>query len=162
MTHTQTIAARRPIMTLQKSTSIRWLVRSTSALALTVAILGGVTGQAFAHDDDEVVTYGPNACTAVADLPAYAPATCRKHTTELDDGVTETTNSYLTTDRADTVRLAFEQTFARNGWTIAKAKHDLDDQEWEYTVTKGLRRVKVDIEAQEPDEGSGTEFSIEE
>ena len=149
-------------MTLRKSTSIRWLIRSTSALTLTVAMFAGMTNQAFAHDDDEVVTYGPNACTVVADLPAYAAATCRKHETELDDGVTETTNSYLTTDRADLVRQAFEQAFTRNGWTNVKAKHDLEDQEWSYTVTKGLRRVKVEVEAQEPDEGTGTEFSIKE
>ena len=149
-------------MTLRKSTSIRWLIRSTSALTLTVAMLGGVTSQAFAHDDDEVVTYGPNACTVVADLPADPSATCRKHKTELDDGVTETTNSYITADRPDAVRLAFEQSFTRNGWTIVKAKHDLEDQEWDYTVTKGLRRVKVEIEAQEPDEGTGSEFTIEE
>jgi hypothetical protein len=149
-------------MTLRKNTSIRWLIRSASALTLSVAMLAGMTNQAFAHDDDEVVTYGPNACTAVADLPAYPSATCRKHTTELDDGVTEITNSYLTADSANAVRLAFEQTFARNGWTIVKAKHDLDDQEWNYTVAKGLRRVKVDVEAQEPDEGTGTKFSIEE
>src|SRR3954470_24663762 len=119
-------------MTLRNTTSIRWLIRSTSALALTFALLAGVTGQAFAHDDDEVVTYGPNACMAVADLPAYPGATCRKHKAELDDGVTETTNSYLTTDRADAVRLSFEQTFARNGWTIIKAEHGLEDQEWDY------------------------------
>ena len=149
-------------MTLRHSISTRWLLRTTSALMFSAALLAGMTGQALADDDDEVVTYGPNACTAVADLPAYAGATCRKHKTELDDGVTETTNSYLTADRADAVRLAFEQAFARNGWTIVKAKHDLEDQEWSYTVIKGLRRVKVEVEAQEPDEGAGTEFTIEE
>jgi hypothetical protein len=149
-------------MALRNSTSIRWLIRTTGALAFSAALLGGMSGQAFAHDDDEVTTYGPNACTAVADLPAYPSATCRKHKTELDDGVTETTNSYLTADRADAVRLSFEQTFTRNGWTIVKAKHDLEDQEWSYTVIKGLRRVKVEVEAQEPDEGTGTEFTIEE
>jgi hypothetical protein len=149
-------------MALRNSISIRWLIRTTSALAFSAALLAGMTSQAFAHDDDEVVTYGPNACTAVAALPAYASATCRKHKTELDDGVTETTNSYLTADRADAVRLSFEQTFARNGWTIVKAKHDLEDQEWDYTVIKGLRRVKVEVEAQEPDEGTGTKFSIKE
>jgi hypothetical protein len=149
-------------MTLRNSISIRWLIRTTTALAFSAALLGGMTNPAFASDDDEVVTYGPNVCTAVADLPAYPSATCRKHKTELDDGVTETTNSYVTADRANAVRLSFEQAFARNGWTIVKAKHDLQDQEWDYTVTKGLRRVKVEVEAQEPDEGTGTEFSIEE
>jgi hypothetical protein len=149
-------------MILRNSNSIRWLTRTTTALAFSATLLMGMTNQAFASDDDEVVTYGPNVCTAVADLPAYAGATCRKHKTELDDGLTETTNSYVTADRANAVRLAFEQAFTRNGWTVVKAKHDLDDQEWDYTVTKGLRRVKVEVEAQEPDEGTGTEFSIEE
>jgi hypothetical protein len=40
--------------------------------------------------------------------------------------------------------------------------HDLEDQEWDYTVIKGLRRVKVEVEAQDLDEGTGTEFTIEE
>ena len=149
-------------MALQNRISNPWLIRTASALTLTFAMLGGMASPALAHDDDEVVTYGPNACTAVADLPAYPSATCRKHKTELDDGVTETKNSYLTADRADLVRQAFEQTFTRNGWTIVKAKQDLQDQEWDYTVVKGLRRVKVEVQAQEPDEGTGTEFSIEE
>ncbi|HJZ47695.1 MAG TPA: hypothetical protein VKE41_11040, partial [Roseiflexaceae bacterium] len=59
------------------------------------------------------------------------------------------------------VRQAFEQAFARNGWTIVEAKYDAEDQEWDYTVVKGLRQVKVDVEAQEPDEGTGTEITIE-
>jgi hypothetical protein len=149
-------------MALRNRISTRWLIRTTSALALSFALLAGMSSPALADDDDEVVTYGPNACTAVVDLPTYAGATCRKHKIELDDGVTETTNSYLTADRANAVRLSFEQAFARNGWTVLKAEHDLEDQEWGYTVTKGLRRVKVDVEAQEPDEGTGTEFTIEE
>jgi hypothetical protein len=147
---------------MAKHNSTTWLVRTIGALTFSVAMLAGVASPALAHDDDEIVTYGPNACSAVADLPAYAPATCRKHKTELDDGVTETTNSYVTADSANAVRLAFEKSFAANGWTIVKAKQDLRDQEYDYTLVKGLRRVKVDIEAQEPDEGTGTEFSIEE
>jgi hypothetical protein len=59
------------------------------------------------------------------------------------------------------VRLAFEQAFVKHGWTVVKAESDLEDQEWDYTVTKGLRRIKIDVEAQEPDEGTGTKFSIE-
>jgi len=149
-------------MALQNRISTRWLIRTTSALVFSVALLSGMTSQAFAHDDDEVVTYGPNACTAVADLPAYPAASCRKHKTELDDGVTETTNSYLTTDRADAVRQAFEQAFARNGWTVVKSEQDVEDQEWDYTAIKGLRRVKVEVQAQDPDEGTGTEFTIKE
>ena len=149
-------------MTQLKQNSTRWMLRSLAALTFALAALAGVPGQALADDDDnEVVTYGPNACSAVADLPAYPSATCRKHKSELDDGVTETTNSYLTADRANAVRLAFEKSFADNGWTIVKAKQDVQDQEWDYTAVKGLRRVKVEVDAQEPDEGTGTEFSIE-
>ena len=148
-------------MTQLKQNSTRWLLRGLATLTFALAALAGVPSQAFAHDDNEVVTYGPNACTAVADLPAYPSATCRKHKTELDDGVTETTNSYVTADGANAVRLAFEQAFANNGWTIVKTKQDVQDQEWDYTAIKGLRRVKVEVEAQEPDEGTGTEFSIE-
>src|SRR5262249_46171605 len=148
-------------MALQNRISNPWLIRAAGALTLSIAMLAGMTGQAFAHDDDEVVTYGPNACTAVADLPAYPAAPCSKHKTELDDRVTETTHSYVPADRADLVRQAFEQAFARNGWTIVEAKYDAEDQEWDYTVVKGLRQVKVDVEAQEPDEGTGTEITIE-
>jgi hypothetical protein len=149
-------------MTQLKQNTTRWLVRSLAALTFAFTALAGVPSMALAHDDDEVVTYGPNACTAVADLPTYTSATCRKHKTELDDGLTETTNSYVTADSANAVRLSFEKAFASNGWTIVKSKQDLQDQEWDYTVVKGLRRVKDDIEAQEHDEGTGTEFSIKE
>jgi len=147
-------------MTQLKQNTTRWLLRGLAALTFAFTALAGVPSMALAHD--EVVTYGPNACTAVADLPAYPSATCRKHKTELDDDLTETTNSYVTADSANAVRLSFEQAFANNGWTIVKAKQDLQDQEWDYTAVKGLRRVKVDIEAQEPDEGTGAEFSIKE
>jgi hypothetical protein len=148
-------------MTQLKQNSTRWLLRAMAALTFALTALAGVPSQAFAHDDNEIVTYGPNACSAIADLPTYSSATCRKHKTELDDGVTETTNSYVTADKANAVRLAFEKALADNGWTIVKSKQDLQDQEWDYTAVKGLRRAKIDIEAQEPDEGTGTEFSIE-
>jgi hypothetical protein len=149
-------------MTLLKLNQTRWLLRGLLALTFAVAGLIGMTGQALADDDDdEVVTYGPNVCTVVANLPAYQPATCTKHKTELDDGVTETTNYYVTADRANAVRLAFEKAFVDNGWTIVKSEQDLQDQEWDYTAVKGLRRVKVEIEAQEPDEGTGTKIKVE-
>jgi len=151
-------------MALLKRSTTLWLIRSLGALTLALAALVGITGQALAHDDDnsnEVVTYGPTACTAIADLPAYPAATCVKHKTEVDDGVTETKNSYVTADPADTVRRSFEQAFVQNGWTIVQAKQDTDEPQWEYTVIKGQRRIKVEVEAQELDEGNGTEFSIE-
>jgi hypothetical protein len=150
-------------MTLLKRNTTRWLIHSLGALTLAIAYLAGGIGPAFAHDDDQdVVTYGPTACTTIADLPAYPSATCTKHKTELDDGVTETSNRYITQDGADTVRLAFEQAFAQHGWTVVKSEQDSEDQEWDYTIIKGQRRVKVEVEAQEPDEGMGTTITVEE
>jgi hypothetical protein len=146
-----------------KRNPIMSLIRTIGALIVAFAALAGVTGQAFAHDDDnEVVSYGPNACTAIADLPAYQPATCIKHKSELDDGVTETKNSYVVQAAADVVRQSFEATFRQHGWMVAQAEQDTEDQEWEYTLIKGQRRVEVKVEAQEPDEGTGTEFTIAE
>jgi hypothetical protein len=149
-------------MALLKQTPMARFLRLMAGLALLALFTAGATGQALAHDDDEIVTYGPNACTSIADLPAYHPATCVKHKVEVDDGVTETTNDYVTQTAADAVRRAFETTFQKNGWTVVKAEQDTEDQEWDYTIVKGLRRVKVEVEAQEPDEGTGTGFSIEE
>ncbi len=151
-------------MALLKRNPALWLIRTLGALMVAFAALAGVTGQAFAHDDEhnnEVVTYGPNACTVVADLPVYQPATCVKHKSELDDGVTEIKNSYVAQVAADNVRQAFEATFRQQSWAIVEFKQDAEDQEWEYTVVKPGRQVEVKIAAQEPDEGTGTEFSIE-
>jgi len=144
-----------------------WLLRISAALLLMLAMLSGVAGQtrAFAHDDDDdhdVVTYGPNACTPTAELPAYPNATCIKHKVEQDEDGTETKNYFLTQDSADTVRQAYEAAFGKNGWTVVKSSFDTEDQEWEYTVTRGLRRVEVTVERQEPDEGTGTELRIAE
>ena len=152
-------------MALLKRTSAMGLVGTIGMLLVALTAQMSMTGQAFAHyrnDGNEVVSYGPNACTVVTDLPAYQPATCVKHKTELDDGVTETKNSYVTQASADAVRQAFEASFQQNGWTVLEADQDMEDQEWEYTIDKGLRHVEVKIGAQDPDEGSGTEFSITE
>jgi hypothetical protein len=138
-----------------------WIIRTLGALTFAFAALAGVAAPAFAHDDDEIVTYGPNACTTLTDLLPYQPATCIKRTVEVDDGVTETTNEYVTQVAANTVQQAFKDAFQPNGWTIVEAELDVADQEWDYTVVKGLRQVKVEVKAQEPDEGTGTEFSIE-
>jgi hypothetical protein len=64
-------------VTQLRPNSIMWLIRTLGALMVAFASLGGVTGQAFAHDDDEVVTYGPNTCTVVTDLPVPASARIR-------------------------------------------------------------------------------------
>jgi hypothetical protein len=141
-----------------------WLIRTFAVLTVALAAFAGATGQAFAHDDnnDEAVTYGPNACTVVAGLPVTLAATCVKHKTALDDGVTETKNSYVTQASADAVQQVFNAVFAPNGWTVVEATHDLDDQDWEYTVVKAGRQVEIKVGAQDADEGSGTEFTITE
>jgi hypothetical protein len=150
-------------MSMSLRHSARWLFRTLGVLAFALVALFGSVGQASAHDDDdEVVTYGPNVCTAVADLPVYQPATCVKRESELDDGVTEVEQTYVAQASADTVRIFFEEIFRQNGWTVVKAKHDPRDGEWSYTLAKDGRRVKVEVEAQEPYRGSGAEFSITE
>src|SRR5262245_17332745 len=86
-THTRRSAQRRFVMTLLKRSTKLWLIRSLGALTLASAALAGIRGQALAYDDDnsnEVVTYGPSACTAIADLPAYGAATCVKQKIEVD------------------------------------------------------------------------------
>jgi hypothetical protein len=144
-----------------------WLLRIGGATLLALSMFIGLAGapSAFAHDDGDdhdVVTYGPNACTPTADLPAYPNATCIKHKVEQDDGVTETKNEFVTQDSADAARRAYEAAFGQHGWTVVESSSDMEDQEWEYTVTKGTRRVEVKVERQEPDEGTGTALQITE
>lgn len=151
-------------MTIPTRHSARWLLRAVGVLAFALVALFGGAAPAFAGDDEdnEVVTYGPNVCTPVAGLPVYQPATCVKRESELDDGVTEVEQTYVAQASADAVRLFFEDAFRQNGWTVVKAKHDPRDGEWDYTVVKDGRRVKVEVEAQEPYQGGGAEFSISE
>jgi hypothetical protein len=146
----------------------RWRIRLAGTVALLLALLTGLVGHtpAYAYDDDdddrEVVTTGPNVCAATANLPAYSNATCVQHETELDDGVTETENTYVTSDGVDTVRRAYEAAFRQNGWTLVATEYDMEDLEWEYTITRGTQRVEVDIEARAPVAGPGTVIEIEE
>lgn len=152
-------------MALLNRSSLIWIIRTLGAVALAVVFAAGVAVPAFADDGDdnnEVVTYGPNACTVVADLPAYPSATCIKHKRELDDGMTETKNSYAVQAAADLVRQSYEATFQQNGWTVVEVEQDAQDSTWEYSIVKAGRQVEVKVEAQEPNEGTGTEFSFTE
>jgi hypothetical protein len=133
-----------------------------SALAVSAALVLGVSPAFADSDDDEIVTYGPNACSVVADLPAYPNATCVKQERETKRNGVEIENDYTSPDSADAVRQHFENVFRQNGWTIVKSKADLDDQEWEYTVTKNGRRVSVEVDTVKPHKGGGSKFSIEE
>jgi hypothetical protein len=146
----------------RKRNAILWLARAGGILAIALFALFGGVSSAFAHDDDEVVTYGPNACTAVANLPAYQPAICVKHEVEQDDGVTETESTYSVQATADTVRLYFENTLRQNGWTVVKSKYNARKPEWKYTALKDGRKVSVEVKTLSPQRGGGTEFSIEE
>ena len=145
-----------------------WQIRLAGAGLLLLALLTGLAGptSAYAHedndDDNEVVTTGPNACTATANLPLYPNATCIQHETEQDDGVTETKNTYVTSGTADTVRRAYEAAFGQNGWTLVATDYDMADQEWEYTLTRGAQRVEIDIEVRNPAAGAGTEIDVKE
>jgi len=145
--------------------SLTWLIRTGGAMALAVVFAAGVAVPAFAHDGDdkhEVVTYGPAACTVVTDLPVYPAATCIKHKIEQDAGVTETKNSYAVQAPADQVRQSYETAFQTNGWTVVEREQDAEDGTWEYTVVKAGGQVEVKVEAQDPDDGTGTEFSFTE
>jgi hypothetical protein len=144
-----------------------WQIRLAGAGVLLLALLTGLANptSTYAYDDDddnEVVRTGPNVCTATANLPLYRNATCVQHETELDDGVTETKNTYLTSDAADTVRRAYEAAFGQNGWTLVATDYDMADQEWEYTITRGAQRAEVSIEVRNPAAGPGTVIDVKE
>lgn len=149
-------------MNPSKHRPVLWALRSVGVGAFAVATLFGTTGQVFAGDGDKAKMYGPNACTTIVDIPLYSSATCVMSESEVDDGVTEVENTYISQDSADTVRLFFENAFRQNGWAVVKAKHDARDVEWDYTISKNGRKVKVEVEAQNPRAGTGTEISIEE
>jgi hypothetical protein len=118
---------------------------------LLLALLTGLAGPgaAYAHDDDdnETVTTGPNACTAIFALPASLNATCVQQETEQERGMTEVKNTYTTQATPETARSELEAAFGAGGWTLAASDVDLGDQEWEYTITQGTRRVEVSVEA---------------
>jgi hypothetical protein len=149
----------------------RWQIRLAGAIVLLLALLTGLAGHTPAYADDrddddrdeqEVVTRGSNACTATANLPLYPNATCLERETEVERGVTETENTYVTSDAADTVRRAYEASFSQNGWTLVATEYDMADLEWEYVITRGAQRVEVEIEARNPAAGPGTVIEIEE
>jgi hypothetical protein len=161
---------RRKLMATTIPIPRRWQIRLAGVAVLLLALLTGLAGYTPAYareydddrDDQEVVTSGPNSCTAIANLPIYSNATCIYHETELDDGVTERKNYYATRDVADTVRRAYEAAFGANGWTLLTSDYDAGDQEWEYTIRQGQRRVEVSVEARGSAAGGGTEIKIQE
>ena len=102
------------------------------------------------------------ACPEITGLPVYTNAVCVKHESDQDAGVTKRDNTYTSADISDVVRRFYEGAFTQNGWTVVESKQDLEDSSWEYTIMQAQRRVKVKVDAQSPDEGTGTKFSIDE
>ncbi len=102
------------------------------------------------------------ACTVIAGLPSYANATCIKHDSDQDDGVTKNENTYITNAAVDEVRRFFEGAFTQNGWTVAESKHDAEDNSWSYTITQAQRRLKIEIEPTQGANGTVTRMTITE
>ena len=102
------------------------------------------------------------ACTVIAGLPSYANATCIKHDSDQDDGVTKNENTYVTNASVDEVRRFFEGAFTQNGWTVAESKHDAEDNSWSYSITQAQRRLKVEIEPTQGANGAVTRMTIAE
>jgi hypothetical protein len=101
-------------------------------------------------------------CAAIAGLPLYPNATCIKHDTDQDDGVTKNENTYLATAAADDVRRFFEGAFTQNGWAIAETKQHADENAWEYTIAQAQRRLKVEVEGEQEAGSVTTHFTIKE
>ena len=121
-----------------------------------------VVAPAIAQPTNSVPASAGLTCLDIPGLPVYANAVCVKQYSEQDAGVTKNENSYTSADAADLVRRFCEGAFAQNGWTVIESKQDLEDSSWKYTITQAQRRVRVQVDAQHPDEGTGTKFSIAE
>jgi hypothetical protein len=85
-------------------------------------------------------------CVSIEGLPVYDGATCAKHDTDEDDGVIKHENTYTSPIAGDEIRRFYEQVFASGGWAVTEFNHDAEDVSWSYTVAKGLREVKVEVE----------------
>ena len=147
----------------------RWQIRLGGFVLLICALLVTMASQTPAYADDwgddddpgELVTTGPNACTAIPNVPIYQNATCVKHSSEQDDGGVETENHYTSPDAVDVVRRAFEAALRQSGWALVGGGYDAEDREWEYALGQGSRRVEVTIDAARSAAG-GTNIEIEE
>src|SRR5439155_24620253 len=78
-------------------------------------------------------------CPEIAGLPTFANASCVEHAADQDEGITKNKNTYASSASADEVRRFYEGAFAQNGWTVAEAKHDLEDNDWSYSLTQAQR-----------------------
>jgi hypothetical protein len=96
---------------------------------------------------------GAVACEAIAGVPVYTGAVCLKHDLDHDNGVIKAENSYSTTANADDLRRFYEGTFAKDGWTV---------QEFDYDITVGTRRLKIQAESDKGANGPVTKLKLTE
>jgi hypothetical protein len=96
---------------------------------------------------------GAIACEAIAGAPVFSGATCVKHDLDNDDGVIKAENSYTTATAADEVRRFYEDAFAKNGWAV---------QEFEYDITLGARRLKIQADTDQGASGVFTKIKLTE
>jgi hypothetical protein len=92
-------------------------------------------------------------CAEIAGLPAFGGATCLENDTDLENGVTETKNTYRTGSTPADVGRFYESAFASNGWTL---------QEFAYTVELGPRRLQVEVDIEQGATGPVTEVRLSE
>jgi hypothetical protein len=109
-----------------------------------------------AQPTSAAVTSSGVVCPDIAGLPIYANATCIERETDQDDGIIKIENTYLASASTDTVRRFYEGAFSQNGWAIAEAEHDVEDNAWSYTITQAQQRLKIEIE---PGQGVNTAMS---
>jgi hypothetical protein len=92
-------------------------------------------------------------CAPIAGLPALPNATCIKFDTDQDDGVFKTKNTYSTTASPENVWHLYESALTQSGWA---------GQEFQYNLQQGLKRIELNVEAQQEVSGNVTKFKIAE
>jgi hypothetical protein len=93
------------------------------------------------------------ACDAIAGVPVYTGATCIKRDLDQDNGVIKAENKYSTTANPDDLRRFYEDAFAKDGWVV---------QEFDYDVSVGTRRLKIQAEADQGVNGPITKLKLTE
>jgi hypothetical protein len=115
-----------------------------------------------AQPTSAAVTSSGVVCPDIAGLPIYANATCIERETDQDDGIIKIENTYLASASTDTVRRFYEGAFSQNGWAIAEAEHDVEDNAWSYTITQAQQRLKIEIEPGQGVNGAVSQITIAE
>ncbi|HET9916124.1 MAG TPA: hypothetical protein VFQ89_03375, partial [Candidatus Binatia bacterium] len=94
---------------------------------------------------------GAVACEAIAGVPVFNGAVCVDRDLDQDNGVIKAQNKYSTTANADDLRRFYEDAFAKAGWAV---------QEFNYDITIGARRLKIQAEADQGVNGPITKIKL--